>query len=138
MPLTKDDLHQIENIVSTKVDELAEITAHGFGEVHKILNEHGKILNEHGKILNEHGKILNEHGKILNEHSQMFKEIKEDISEIRSELRIIRRDIEILTNRVDQVALASRQDTDVLYTEIEKLKKRIKALEIKVVSPAKA
>ncbi|OIP06124.1 hypothetical protein COS66_00580 [Candidatus Berkelbacteria bacterium CG06_land_8_20_14_3_00_43_10] len=124
MPLTKDDLHQIENIVSTKVDELAEITAHGFGEVHKILNEHGKILNEHGKILNE--------------HSQMFKEIKEDISEIRSELRIIRRDIEILTNRVDQVALASRQDTDVLYTEIEKLKKRIKALEIKVVSPAKA
>ncbi|NCO44433.1 hypothetical protein GW889_02810, partial [Candidatus Berkelbacteria bacterium] len=82
-----------------------------------------------------HGKILNEHGKILNEHSQMFKEIKEDISEIRSELRIIRRDIEILTNRVDQVALASRQDTDVLYTEIEKLKKRIKALEIKVVSP---
>ena len=117
MPLTKDDLHQIENIVSTKVDELAEITAHGFGEVHKILNEHGKILNE---------------------HSQMFKEIKEDISEIRSELRIIRRDIEILTNRVDQVALASRQDTDVLYTEIEKLKKRIKALEIKVVSPAKA
>lgn len=131
MSLTKNDLNQIEKIVSTKVDELAEITAHGFSEVHSKLKEHDKEFAKINHVLKQHDKEFAKINQALDNHSIEFRSIQ-------SELISISNRVGELENKIDRLFKMEDEDTRLVFSEIEKLKKRIKAIEIKVVSPAKA
>lgn len=106
MSLTKQDLKSIEEITSKKVDELAIITAKGFSEVHKILNDHTKKLDE----------------------------IIDRVSHLEFIVSNLQTRLEIVEQSLSRFSESNREDIDALYYETSILKKRLKKVELKLVS----
>lgn len=112
---------KIDNLTKT-VDDLASATAVGFADIQEKLNQHDQRFDQMDQ-------------KIDSVNFGFSKKIEDEIRSVKAEislgLRELKEEVKRLDQRINQVLKQNRGDINVLLEEQEKIKSRLKKLELK-------
>ena len=70
--MTTQDLHQIGDLIDSKLGKALK-------PIQETLDQHTKVLDQHTKVLDQHTKVLDQHTKVLDKHTQSFETLQQSV-----------------------------------------------------------